>query len=602
MTDSNSNKKGKDIWSRITLGQLVAAIQSLGDRVDQLEHETWRLNIKTRCPSSLWGEVIDKLNLRHDEKTRHSLYNIWCLDRHEIQKLVGKKKKIHDGTEKDGCESNIDDKEQNSVSEGKNLPLPSNLSLPLPTWPNTRANKQENIDENNPKNVFVGEISLAFTFVEWKNAFSRTDQKMKDDWTDIFYEKLKASGIRCSTKFKTPTIKKGKRKQNCQYFCCYATCTIGKCPRKYQITLRHLPDQNSSVLFLVRFFGQENHNPVIKTAARKVSGKKRLLIGKRANEIGPLAVYRELVNDADRDLLAAGNYTQCPTIETIKKTASDFHDKSSEHIHGYIHDTGEMPFRVHLYSESQIRRYVNYIRKEKYSYVHTDATGGILPKMSEQKHSLLYAIIFKDGIDVDDTVPLAHAILSSHTVATAIMNAVLQTFNTETINIHLNRCWNVIQGQYNAQQLRSLSFIHLCCCHVIHAIARSLTAAHVDKKTRRATLHIFAFILCSNDIEQLYDILGSVINIFGDPNEQKAKEKLNKMLALEFDVDEESESMLKDGKKIFHEAKEMDDELRVVGEYLRSNAPIIHQSPFNKEAIRRYPDLANIIHNKSKTY
>ncbi|CAF4152142.1 unnamed protein product [Rotaria sordida] len=222
--------------------------------------------------------------------------------------------------------------------------------------------------------------------------------------------------------------------------------------------------------------------------------------------------------------------------------------------------------------------------------------------MSEQKHSLLYAIIFKDGIDVDDTVPLAHAILSSHTVATAIMNAVLQTFNTETINIHLNRCWNVIQGQYNAQQLRSLSFIHLCCCHVIHAIARSLTAAHVDKKTRRATLHIFAFILCSNDIEQLYDILGSVINIFGDPNEQKAKEKLNKMLALEFDVDEESESMLKDGKKIFHEAKEMDDELRVVGEYLRSNAPIIHQSPFNKEAIRRYPDLANIIHNKSKTY
>ncbi|CAF4084279.1 unnamed protein product, partial [Rotaria sordida] len=374
-----------------------------------------------------------------------------------------------------------------------------------------------------------------------------------------------------------------------------------------------------------------DHNPVIETAARKVSGKKRWLIGKRANEIGPLAVYRELINDADRDLLAAGNYTQCPTIERIKKMATDFHDKSSEHIHGYIHDTGEMPFRAHLYSESQIRRYINYIRKEKYSYVHIDATGGILRKMSEQKHSFLYAIIFKDGIDVDDTVPLAHAILSSHTVASisyffgrlgesiaevhrkmvlpsffiidfsaAIMNAVLQTFNTETINIHLNRCWNVIQGQYNAKQLRSLSFIHLCCCHVIHAIARSLTTAHVDKKTRRATLHIFAFILCSNDIEQLYDILGSVINIFGDPNEQKAKEKLNKMLAFEFNVDEESESMLKDGKKIFQEAKEMDDELRVVDEYLRSNTPIIHQSPFNKEAIRRYPDLANIIHNKSK--
>jgi len=37
-----------------------------------------------------------------------------------------------------------------------------------------------------------------------------------------------------------------------------------------------------------------------------------------------------------------------------------------------------------------------------------------------------------------------------------------------------------------------------------------------------------------------------------------------------------------------------------VDEYFRSSAPIIHQSPFNTEAIRLYPNLATLINEKSK--
>jgi len=290
-----------------------------------------------------------------------------------------------------------------------------------------------------------------------------------------------------------------------------------------------------------------------------------------------------------------------------------------------------MPFYIHLFSEEQIERYIEYCTKEKYSYVHIDATGGILKKMRGQKQSLLYAIMFKDGNDSNDTVPLAHAVLTNHTVfsisyffghlahqisqvkcrlvlpsffvidfSAAIMNSILQAFNGENINTHLKRCWNVLSGKYNAQELRSLSFIHFCCCHVIHAIARSLTAARIDKKIRRGVLHIFAFILCGNDIKQLYDILGSVINIFGDPNEQNAKENFERLLSLELHVDEESVSMLTDDKKIFEKAKQDYEELKLVDEYFRSNTPIIHQSPFNKEAIRLYPNLTTLINNKSK--
>jgi hypothetical protein len=397
--------------------------------------------------------------------------------------------------------------------------------------------------------------------------------------------------------------------------------------------------------------------------------------GQRANEIGPLAVFRERIEAADESLLEAGNYTGCETIEILKKAAFDYRKKmyidenifrecriiartyrlddvTSEHVQGtstvytkksdyklffpfflkgYIQFKSELPFCVHLYSEPQIKRYIRYCTKKKYSFIHIDATGGVLKPMCEQKQLLLYAIIFKDGTDCNDTIPLAHALLTKHTVPSisyfladlaynitqvktklilpsffvidfcaALMNSILQAFNAEHINAHLNRCWNVLCGKYNTAELRSSSFIHFCCCHVIHAIARSLTAARIDKKIRRGALHIFAFILCGNDMKQLYDVLGSVINIFGDPNEQNAEEKFERMLSLQLNVDDESLSMLSDDKKIFKEAKEKNDELRVVDEYFRFNVPIIHQSPFNKEAIRLYPNLTTLINNKSK--
>ena len=75
-----------------------------------------------------------------------------------------------------------------------------------------------------------------------------------------------------------------------------------------------------------------------------------------------------------------------------------------------------MPFRAHLFTESQIERYVEYCSKEKYSYVHIDATGGILKHMTEQNQTLLYAIVFKDETNCIYTTALAHAFLTDHTV------------------------------------------------------------------------------------------------------------------------------------------------------------------------------------------
>ncbi|CAF2096636.1 unnamed protein product [Rotaria magnacalcarata] len=597
MADSNSNSTGKGIWSQITLDQLIAVITTLGDRVHQLKNETWRWNGQTASSASLWSELIDKLGLNHDEKTRHAWYNIWRSKRLDIRSQF-EKKNLTDSVEgNERVEGEVDEKEDTSITE-KTSPLLPDPSLPLPSRPNTRGNDEKNVDKSSAKNEIVEEKSFAFSAIEWKSVFSSTTQTMKDE---------------------------------CQQ-----------------------PDDNSSKLFLIRVYGEENHNPAIAIGARNLSGERRHSIGQRANEIGPLRVFRELINEADENLLSAGNYTQCPTIETIKKAAADYRQKMhidesiftecrilrlaymradpiTACIRGYIHEMAEIPFRAHLFTETQIKRYISYCKKEKYSYVNIDATGGVLKRMCDQKQLLLYAVMFKDGVDAFDTVPLAHAILTKHTVASictfldnlaesitvvnkkpilpsffiidfsaALMNAILKTFNVENINNHLNRCWNVISGKYTAQEVRSLSFIHLCCCHVMHAIARSLTAARIDKKLRKAILHVFAIILCNNHINELFDILGMIINIFGDPNEQNAKQKLEELLLLQLNVDQESELMLKDGKKIFKKAKKMRDKLNEVDEYLRSNTPIIHQSPFNKEAIRRYPNLANLVNNKNK--
>ncbi|CAF4669780.1 unnamed protein product, partial [Didymodactylos carnosus] len=85
--------------------------------------------------------------------------------------------------------------------------------------------------------------------------------------------------------------------------------------------------------------------------------------------------------DANESLLAVGNYTECETIETLKKAAYDYRKKmhidedifkecriigrayltadvTSNDVKGYVQVVGETPFRVHLFSEPQIGRYI----------------------------------------------------------------------------------------------------------------------------------------------------------------------------------------------------------------------------------------------------
>ena len=91
--------------------------------------------------------------------------------------------------------------------------------------------------------------------------------------------------------------------------------------------------------------------------------------------------------------------------------------------------------------------------------------------------------------------------------------------------------------------------------------------------------------LCSNDSDQLYDTFGLVFNIFGDPKEKRSKEKLERLVTLNLNVDEESELYLTNSEEILDEPMKRNEKLKLVDEYFRTNASIIHQSPFNEEAV-----------------
>ncbi len=171
-----------------------------------------------------------------------------------------------------------------------------------------------------------------------------------------------------------------------------------------------------------------------------------------------------------------------------------------------------MPFGVHLFCEPQIEQYIRYYTKEKYSFLHKDASGGVLKKCVNKisyyfmqlllQIELILLILFHLHIQFLQIIQFLKLVIFWETWLTILliqvkgifivpsffvidfyaaeMNAILQAFNGENINTHLNRCWDILCGKYNSAQLLSLSFIHFCCCPVIHAVARSLTAVRID--------------------------------------------------------------------------------------------------------------------------
>lgn len=271
MASASTARNKADIWNRITLQQLVDAIVALGDRIDELKTETWRLNDKTKAPESVWNQLILSLNLDRSERTRQSLYNIWHKNRHRIRELVATSAKFNP---EDG------ESDQDNRSAGKQQLLTQLTSSPIRMKPKRNVQTLAEPDEEPSEDTSPRECSITFTAAEWKEAFSHTHRKMKSGWTDTFAKKLTGSGFTCPVRFSTPSFKQGERKKKCNFLLCYAKCTLRICKRFFHISLPTEPIAGASALFLVRAYGKEKHDGGVETAQRRIRGDERLAMGR----------------------------------------------------------------------------------------------------------------------------------------------------------------------------------------------------------------------------------------------------------------------------------------------------------------------------------
>lgn len=280
MSKSSSKDKNGDIWSQISLHQLTKAIVGLGDRIKELQTETWRLNDKTRTTDSVWNTLILSMNLDLTEGIRHSLYNIWIRNRHQIRDLVAMKTtNMANDANSDIDEADSASSEINSTSSRKQLPLQTVVSSPIHVRPKRQICRGNGPNEDRRREDIATDQSIVFSSDEWKKVYSRTNRKMKEGWTKIFADKLTASGFVCTLKFKSPVFKKGERKKNCRFFICYAKCTTTICPRTFHIVLPQEPSDETQLFVLVRTYGEVNHDAAVETAARQLKGEERLVVG-----------------------------------------------------------------------------------------------------------------------------------------------------------------------------------------------------------------------------------------------------------------------------------------------------------------------------------
>ena len=423
------------------------------------------------------------------------------------------------------------------------------------------------------------------------------------------------------------------------------------CQRVFEIFIREEPLGKDSFVVRIRAVGDENHDEDGEAVARHLTGTERLDVGKEAAAIGPLKVFQQKVEIAAEEMLVARNFTGCESVEVLKHAAADYRkqfrldedifqecrireniidelDTTSVKMKGYVQAMAEKPFRLHLTSEAQVERFSRYCKKSTYSHIHIDATGSIVKNLPHQKIVLLYAAVFKDGNDPTNVIPLGHAILTDHTATSisyflgtlrqhivtlnnkvvrpsffvtdfspAIFNAILQSFNHEDIRAHLKRCWNVIQRKYDVVELRSKSFVRFCCSHMMHTFARSLSAANVAKRTRKNVMHVFALFINCGELELAFKFLRRVLHMFGNPHATDAEEMLQRFLEAPYD---DETTLEKIGPCDLEVDDDSIDPLDEVDETIHSSKAIIHQSPFNVEALPQFPELSALLNSKTK--
>ena len=170
----------------------------------------------------------------------------------------------------------------------------------------------------------------------------------------------------------------------------------------------------------------------------------------------------------------------------------------------------------------------------------------------------------------------------------AVLNSVLASFNIENIHSYLRRCRNTLDGAYSTSQLKNMTFVRLCCSHVVKAFSRSLHKLTSPREARRKIMSLFAILLNTNNVNGAYDLYQHLMTIYADPYNESSLRQLDSLLST-------NNSIIDDVEKYLDEKPDDGKEPHFLDEIDISKDAIIHQSPFNVKACACIPVLNQVI-------
>ena len=173
----------------------------------------------------------------------------------------------------------------------------------------------------------------------------------------------------------------------------------------------------------------------------------------------------------------------------------------------------------------------------------------------------------------------------------ALINSVLASFNVENVHSYLRRRFNTLDRVYDTRQLRSMTFLRLCCAHVMKAFSRNLFKLNVPKQTHHDLMLLFAILLNTTELDGAFILFAQIVYIYGDPYSKNSSDALASLLSKSdlsgFDINP------------FLEESDVQDDKPIKQDFLDetdiTTDPIIHQSPFNIKACAGIPALRRII-------
>ncbi len=418
------------------------------------------------------------------------------------------------------------------------------------------------------------EFTVSLTRTEWaaiQPAKRKGYRVLKKGWTDLLSRKIGSINKFCIISFKSSKIKCSQSRKNKQaYWRGKAVCKFSGCTT-YFLSLEKDPnDTEGDIPVTVKAQGKIHHS-CHKQHSRHCRQPERHTLRGQLGECSPMLVHTKQLASADEEKILAGNLNDVKSVLVLQKISSeknlanrldidafmecsktqekqDVEKPSSKLKHSAIHYIAMSPFVVHSYSESQLH-ILHEQQKKNDCLLYMDATGSVVAKPHPSSQSVLYyALCTACQSTTQTVVPVAEMLTSDQTTATilhwltclrrdyykmflkdlkpqkmetdfswAMIHAVVQAFNTVSIQQYLQLCFQVCQEQLTVQ----MTVIHLCAAHVLKLISMKLSKVQCKKETKSLFMYSFALLQNATDFCVILSIIKSTVFVFSSRTETK---------------------------------------------------------------------------------